>query len=543
MKKIFMITFAFMLFNISYSQHDKKPKNQDPVISKDAILSSNVFYLSTHGAISDAEIGMNSITFGTDNTAAIQSVLDNALKSPITVYWDGKYSVTGLKIYSNTTIIANAGCGAILRNHSDRSIFINASQSFGSVKDSNIVISGGIWNGNYYNPEIPKGAQSKGNRVQGLVACFRFYGVDNLIVRDAILYKPATYALAAANITHVLYENIIVDVGPDPLINNDGVHIDGNSQYGVIRHCILNTHDDGIGLNADDLYLNWYDNKAGSTEKAFYSEACAGPISDILIDDITFNSSLFGIRILSGKSRVDRITIRNIKGYTKGYAMVVDNYQHDPPLVTWAGPGNIGTINVEDFDVSIYPGPENMPNESCINVSTNVEQLILKNIKRKHFSAGEPTIYIRGKNTVIGTMEVDGYYSLDTANNSPISHILIEGSSVNQLSISNVSIRSTKKELQNNSVLLETKNNCNVNYLQLNRINTEGIASIVSNPSGNLNVINASNIIHINSFSQFPFSLNNDKNIVRSLTISNFYGSGLITGGTSKILSKKGDAF
>ena len=213
--------------------------------------------------------------------------------------------------------------------------------------------------------------------------------------------------LAAANVTHVLYENIIVDVGPDPLINNDGLHIDGNSQYGVIRHCIINTHDDGIGLNADDLYLYWYngknDRKGGSNKDLFYSEACAGPISDILIDDITFNSSLFGIRILSGKSRVDNITIRNIKGYTKGYAVVIDNYQHNPERVTWAGPGNIGTVNIEDFDVAIYPGPENMPNESCINVSTNVEQLILKNIKRKHFSAAkEPTIFIRGKNTVIG---------------------------------------------------------------------------------------------------------------------------------------------
>ena len=51
-----------------------------------------------------------------------------------------------------------------LRNHSDKSIFINASQSFGSEKDSNIVISGGIWNGNYYNPEIPRG-----HRVRGIV--------------------------------------------------------------------------------------------------------------------------------------------------------------------------------------------------------------------------------------------------------------------------------------------------------------------------------------------------------------------------------------
>ena len=531
-----------MILDVSYSQHDKNRKTSE-VNNPNAGLSANVFYLSTHGAISDAEIGMNSVVFGTDNTAAIQSVLDNAGKSPITVYWDGKYSVTGLKIYSNTTIIANAGCGAILRNHSDKSIFINASQTFGTAKDSNIVICGGIWNGNYYNPEIPRGAQSKGDRVNGLVGCFRFYGVDNLIVRDAIFYKPATYALAAANVTHVLYENIIVNVGPNPLINNDGLHIDGNSQYGVIRHCILNTHDDGIGLNADDLYLNWYDKKDVSSEKSFYSEACAGPISDILIDDITFNSSLFGIRILSGKSRVDRITIRNIKGYTKGYAVVVDNYQHDPPLVTWAGPGNIGTINIEDFDVSIFPGPENMPNESCINVSTNVEQLIFKNIKRKHFSAGEPTIYIRGKNTVIGSIEIDGYYSLDTAKNSAISHIVAEGASISQLSISNASIRSTDKEIQNNSVLLETTNNCSVNWLQFNRINVDGIASIISNSSGNLNIINASNIIHVNAHNNFPFYLNNDKNEVKALTISNFYGSDLINGGASKILSKKGDAF
>jgi len=543
MKRTILGIIAFMIYNLICSQPDSDRNSPDKAINQQIGLPPNVFYLSTHGAVSDAEIGMNSVTFGTDNTAAIQSVLDKAKNSPVTVYWDGKYSVTGLKIYSNTTIIANAGCGAILRNHSDKSILINASQSFGSVKDSNIVISGGIWNGNYYNPEIPSGAQSKGNRVNGLVACFRFYGVDNLIIRDAILYKPATYALAAANVTHVLYENIIVDVGPDPLINNDGLHIDGNSQYGVIRHCIINTHDDGIGLNADDLYLHWYDNTVGSTEKPFYSEACAGPISDILIEDITFNSSLFGIRILSGKSRVDRITIRNIKGFTKGYGVVIDNYQHNPPLVTWAGPGNIGTINIEDFDISIFPGPENMPNESCINVSTNVEQLIFRNIKRKHFSAGEPTIYIRGKNTVIGTLEVDGYYSIDTTKNSVISHLLVEGASINQLSISNASISNTNKEVQNNSVLLETTNDCNVKWLQFNRIITEGIASVVSNSSGNLNVVNASNIIHINSYNQYPFFLNNAKNAVKSLTISNFYGSGLINGGTSRILSKRGDAF
>lgn len=537
MKRTFLYTFTAMVFTTGFAQTGTKPSNLSSAIGK------NVYYLSAFGAKSDAEVGMNSVTFGTDNTAVIQSILDKAKKSPITVYWDGRYSVTGLKLYSNTTIIANAGCGAILRNHSNKSIFINARKSFGAVKDSNITIIGGIWNGNYYNPQIPRGAQSKGDSINGLVACFRFHGVDNLIVRDAFLYKPATYALAASNVTHVVYENLVVDVGPNPLINNDGLHIDGNSQYGVIRHCILNTHDDAIGLNADDLYLHWYKWNGPISKDAFYTEEAAGPISDILIDDITLNSSLFGIRILSGKSRVDRITIRNLKGYTKGYAIVVDNYQHDPSIVSYAGPGNIGTLNIEDVDVSIYPGPEHMPNESCINVTTNVEQLIFKNIKRKYFETKEPTIYIRGKNTVIGTMEVDGYYSLDTTKNTTISHILVEGASINQLSISNVSLTRKFKDIPNSSVLLNTTKNSNVNYLQFNRVNVEGIASIVSNTTGNLNVINASNIIHVNSAGKYPFWLNNAQNEIKALTISNFYGSDLIDGGASKILKKKGDAY
>lgn len=545
MKRLFIFIVVLMIFNPGFSQSNKKFQNSVLPDNTNTRLSSNVYYLSAYGAISDAEIGMNSVTFGTDNTMAIQNVLDKAKEDPIVVYWDGKYSVTGLKIYSNTTIIANAGCGAILRNHSDKSIITNANKSFSSKKDSNIVITGGTWNGNYYNPEIPKGAQSKGDSINGLVACFRFYGVDNLIVRDAILYKPATYALAAANVTHVLYENIIVDVGPDPLINNDGIHIDGNSQYGVIRHCILNTHDDAIGLNADDLYSHWLGKKGGYLKDDYYTEDAAGPISDILIDDVTLNSQLFGIRILSGKSRVDRITIRNVKGYTKEYALVIDNYQHDPSIVTWAGPGNIGTINVEDFDVAINSYEKvKMSNRSCINVSTNVEQLILKNIKRKYFDTGEPTIYIKGKNTTIGSLEIDGFYSLDTTKSSAISHILVDGASINNLSITNATVRRTKNDIQNNSVLLKTLNNSNIRFLQFNRIYTDGIASVISNPSGNLNVINASNIIHVNSFTQSPFLLNNENNAIQAFTLSTFYGNNnKITGGTSKILNKNGDAF
>jgi hypothetical protein len=144
---------------------------------------------------------------------------------------------------------------------------------------------------------------------------------------------------------------------------------------------------------------------------------------------------------------------------------------------------------------------------------------------------------------IYSSLEIDGYYSLDTTKNSTINHVLVEGASINQLSISNVSISRTQKDIQNNSVLLKTQNNSNINSLQFNRINVDGIASIISNSSGKLNIINASNVIYIDAFGKFPFYLNNDKNVVKALTISNFFGSDLIDGGISRILNKKGDAF
>jgi hypothetical protein len=144
---------------------------------------------------------------------------------------------------------------------------------------------------------------------------------------------------------------------------------------------------------------------------------------------------------------------------------------------------------------------------------------------------------------VIGSLELDGYYSLDTTRNSGISHMLIDGASVNQLSISNVSVSRTQKAIANQSVLLKTENGGSVNSLQFSRINTDGIASLVYNSSGNLHVINGSNIIHTNSSGHFPFYLDNERNTVKALTVSNFYGTGPLTGGKSRILTKKGDAF
>ncbi|NCB09138.1 MAG: hypothetical protein EOM73_13360, partial [Bacteroidia bacterium] len=69
MKKALLIILTVMAFATGFSQPDKKH-----VERKNINVPENVYYLSMCGAISDAEIGMNSVTFGTDNTSVIQSV-------------------------------------------------------------------------------------------------------------------------------------------------------------------------------------------------------------------------------------------------------------------------------------------------------------------------------------------------------------------------------------------------------------------------------------------------------------------------------------
>ena len=73
----------------------------------------NGYYLSVCGAVSDAGPEMNSITLGTGNMVVIQGVPDKAKSHPIIVCWDGKYSVTGLKIYSDNVVGAEGQIGHI----------------------------------------------------------------------------------------------------------------------------------------------------------------------------------------------------------------------------------------------------------------------------------------------------------------------------------------------------------------------------------------------------------------------------------------------
>jgi hypothetical protein len=482
-------------------------------------IGASVYFLSQNRAVSDADISEGSTVFGTDNTSAIQNILNKAKLEPIVVYWDGKYSVTGLKVYSNTTIIAFEGCGAILRNNSDNSLLENANRSFSSYADSHISIQGGIWNGNGFN-DILNPAQIHDDPKEGFlgwVSVFRFFGIENLSIKDAIIYRPRTFALHAGKVKNVFIQNVKIDVGETAPINCDGLHFDGPSENITIKDCVIRAKDDHIAFNAD--------------------EAPGGDITNVMVDNIKLEGGLFGIRLLSQKRLIDKVTISNIHGITKEYWLIIDNYWQSRPK---DANGNFGTIFIENINVESTGRFVSFSlNHSCANISANTECLILKNIYRNRYTEDNfPSILISGKGKTIKKLIIDGYNASDSTTKTT-SHIEIDGAMVNYLSLINSTV--TRDNLVNSSPLLCVRNGGSVDCLQMDNIFCKGINNIVD-AQGTILQISASNIIHTNAGAGEGTFKASEYIIIPDFILTNYSGR-LQTSGTGIFALTRGDGF
>lgn len=322
-------------------------------------------------AFQESSIGLNQVGIGDDAATIIQTLLIGGNKK---ILWDLSVSLSNtLYVESNTKIKVLSGKGAVMRNGVNRPMFTNRNHVFSNnnnIIDHDIEIDGGIWNGNSFEQT------QKGTPQYGFNNIFSWYGVNNLILKNHKMYTPKVYAQHAINVVNGHLSDFIVDVGPNPAINMDGVHWDGWCQNCTIKRGRIRSYDDGIGMNADDLL-----NASGSEALGFFPNSANGPISNITIEDIVFNDSLFGIRILSGQSRVDNISIKNISGVTYNYSILIDNYWQLPDKIDKPGKGNVGTVIIDNITTSV---PTKEPgfaiNKGKINLSCSIESLTATNV-------------------------------------------------------------------------------------------------------------------------------------------------------------------
>ena len=244
-----------------------------------------------------------------DDTLAIQELLDSRISVVELPVPKKNYCINKtLKIYSNQTLKLGETTTIKLQKGSNCFMLKNAEEDA-----HDIAIVGGIWdfdNKNQAPNPIKSGEylkysnshrDGKADTIVKYVDRYRgsvmhFYKITRLSIHDLTIKNPVTYCVEMAYIKYFTVENIKFDqnLGNPTAENMDGIHIDGGCQYGSVRNVQGTCYDDVVALNADD--------------------GCDGPITDILIDGVFGNDSLRGVRLLSTKSLVARISISNVFG-------------------------------------------------------------------------------------------------------------------------------------------------------------------------------------------------------------------------------------
>lgn len=288
---------------------------------------------------------------GTDDTAVLQRVLDLASDgTPVHLIVDGAALVSGLNAHRNTTIECLDGGGLYLKDGSSRAIIRNANRSKRTITDEHITVRGCFLNGNrdrqpsaeLPRPDLPwcctpSNRESDGTFIGGL----QFLGVNDLIVENVTLWNIRAFGMLVANASRIAITNLTVDHGnpgdidPSEFRNTDGLVLKGPLQYATVNGLKLRTGDDGLAVNAD----TWPEDR-GNLYGPYIG---VGPITDVSVNNVQFMNTIVGIRLLSAKERIDRVTISNVTGKISGCCGVA-------VLSHWINPSGLGNFGSIVFD-------------------------------------------------------------------------------------------------------------------------------------------------------------------------------------------------
>ena len=516
--------------------------------AQSASARQRIICASSTGAKLDSDVRTGG---GHDDTAPLQAALDQAGNGPLELIMDGAALVSGLTIRSHTTIrCVSSSCGFFLKKQSNRPILINAHRTAdpGAILDQDIRLLGGTYNGNGLTDDqgAADGNQLKSTREYSFTVALGFYGISDFTAAGITILHPRNYALHLANWHHVVLENDRVDVGVSEGINYDGIHFNGPGQDASIRNLSVHSWDDALAFNADDqAVVNSPDGPRMSNPISYgVPWIVNGPISDVVVDGLFLDHTLFGLRILSTSSRVDRITVKNIHGDSRGWAVTIDNFFGN----FHSGPGNIGGITIENVDVNPHDWPgaykwgRDLVNK-YLNIGCSIESLSLKNIRHSHRTDDRPAINF-ATNARVQSLQIDGLIIQDAGKiEDALPRIALVGAAaVDHFSLSGVSwLRST--DLPRAGVLVETRGSGGIGVLSMRGIAVSRTAHLVKQTTGTLGRIIASNIADTDPIKHGgTFWL--DKGTT-TLMLSNWAGPAgrQIVGPAAATVIRRGDAF
>lgn len=229
-----------------------------------------------------------------DDYEAIQELLDSgnclvSLPMPTKNYLISKT----LRVHSNQQLLLPRYAVIRMADKSNCFMLANADPEDGNC---NFTVEGGIWDYNnlgqgpnpfhYPHPDHP----------DYIGFMFYFRNVKNFRFAHMTLKDPINFCITLDIASYFTVEDITFDFnhGNPWAENMDGVHLDGNCHYGVIRNLKGTCYDDLVALNAD--------------------EGSNGPITHIEVDGIFCEDCHSAVRLLTRLNRVEHIHIHNIHG-------------------------------------------------------------------------------------------------------------------------------------------------------------------------------------------------------------------------------------
>lgn len=210
--------------------------------------------------------------------------------------------------------------------------------------NENIMIEGGKIDANNINN---RREHWKNGPNSGLTFCFM--RVKNLTVKDLISHNAETYNFRLNRVEDFWIEGITF-TATHLTRCQDGIHLEGYCHRGVIRDIVAEfgaTNDDVIAFTADEA-VDAYAHCRGVDD---------GPITDILVENVTAECCHSPVRLLSVEQEISNVTFRNISAGVRCHGLNLDGSRHtaDPVFQEENYPKGIGNMkNVVFEDITLW---------------------------------------------------------------------------------------------------------------------------------------------------------------------------------------------
>lgn len=397
-------------------------KNETTLSALADVITGRVVIASAAGAALDTSLTSGG---GTDDTATLQGILNAAsAANPLILVVDGPARLTAsLRLKSHTTLVFPAGCGLFMTANSYAAAVTNYNRSASTRTDTDIAIIGGYFHCNGDNQGTGTSEVESGD---GTILCgLAFFGVSRLKLSGCYVYQSCNWGLCVSNSDHVLVEDYRFDRGATTL-QRDGLNFRGPCEFVAVHGATIKAYDDAIALNARDY------SGIPAIAALLGPYILGGPITDVLIDDVTLDDCLFGVDLISDQHLIDRVTVRNIHGTCRNYAL---RLTYDPLNAGNVGTGNFGTITLDGCDVRATGSPYGggIPT-GTIALESVALCVVLRDLKQYEPADSRALVNVAGGG--LGVLSIDGIVARDTAGNG--GDLVAVSGAVQSLSVSGV---------------------------------------------------------------------------------------------------------